>query len=100
MEDAITFGRFVVSFLHFFGSRPSTNGIGMGFYHLHMKVEFPHALHPPKRHPVRYRIGSGTDEFVRVHTQQECITLPSVSFPVLMYGSCSPGGLRLKRGIM
>jgi len=34
----------------FFGSRPGTNGVGTGFYHLPMKVEFPCALDPPKGH--------------------------------------------------
>jgi len=33
-----------------------------------------------KTPPCAVPIGSGTDEFVRVHTQQECIPLPSVSF--------------------
>jgi len=27
--------------LFFSGSQPSTNGIGMGFYHLQIEVEFP-----------------------------------------------------------
>jgi len=36
IEDGITFGCFLFlsSLLFFFGSRPGTNGIGMGFYHL------------------------------------------------------------------
>jgi len=36
MEDEITLGCFLFlsSLLIFFGSRPSTNGVGMGFYHL------------------------------------------------------------------
>ena len=33
------------------GSRPSTNGVGMGFYHLPLEVEFPRAPDPPKGHP-------------------------------------------------
>jgi len=37
------------SFLHvFFGSRPGTNGVGIGFYHLPLEVEFPRAPDPPK----------------------------------------------------
>jgi len=37
------------SSLHlFFGFRPSTNGVGTGFYHLPMEVEFPRAPDPPK----------------------------------------------------
>jgi hypothetical protein len=38
---------------YFFGSRPDTNGVGMGFYHLPTEVEFPHAAEPPKGNPVR-----------------------------------------------
>jgi hypothetical protein len=36
MEDGITFGCFLFlsSLLLFFGSRPCTNGVGTGFYHL------------------------------------------------------------------
>ena len=39
MEDGITFGCFLFfsSLLLFFGSRPGTNGVGMGFYHLWSK---------------------------------------------------------------
>jgi hypothetical protein len=33
------------------GSRPGTNGVGMGFYHLPLEVEFPRAPDPPKGHP-------------------------------------------------
>jgi len=47
--DGITFGCFLVScLLLFFGSRPGTNDVGMGFYHEPMEVEFPHAPDPPK----------------------------------------------------
>ena len=47
--DGITFGCFLVSsLLLFFGSRPGTNGVGMGFYHQPMEVEFPRAPDPPK----------------------------------------------------
>jgi hypothetical protein len=47
------------SLLHyFFGSRPSTNGVGTGFYHLMIPVKwrwsFPRAPNPPKGHPERY----------------------------------------------
>ena len=34
--------------LLFFGSRPSTNVVGTGFYNLPMEVEFPRAPDPPK----------------------------------------------------
>ena len=39
---------FLISLLLFFGSRPGTNGVGMGFYHLPLEVELPHAPDPPK----------------------------------------------------
>jgi len=39
---------FLSSFLLFFGSRPGTNGVGTGFYHQSMVVEFPRAPDPPK----------------------------------------------------
>ena len=50
MEDGITFVCFLFlsSLLLFFGSRPGTNGVGMGFYHLALEVEFPRAPDPPK----------------------------------------------------
>ena len=50
--DGITFGCFLVSLfsssLLLYGSRPGTNGVGMGFYHLPLEVEFPRALDQPK----------------------------------------------------
>jgi hypothetical protein len=50
MEDGITFGCFLVfsSLLLFFGSWPGTNGVGTGFYHQSMDVEFPRAPDLPK----------------------------------------------------
>jgi hypothetical protein len=36
------------SSLLLFGSRPGTNGVGMGFYRLPLEVEFPRAPDPPK----------------------------------------------------
>ena len=53
--------------------------------------------------PTCYRmvpIGSGTFELVRVRTRHDCLLLSFLSFSSLVYGLCSPGGLRLKRGIM
>jgi len=47
--DVITLDVFLfLSSLLFFGSRPGTNGVGMGFYHQPMEVEFPRAPDPPK----------------------------------------------------
>jgi hypothetical protein len=50
MVDGITFGCFLVSLFSFslLGSRPGTNGVSTGFYHLLMEVEFPRAPDPPK----------------------------------------------------
>jgi len=39
---------FLSSLLLFFGSRPGTNGVGTGFYHQSMDVEFPRVPDPPK----------------------------------------------------
>ena len=47
------------SFLLFFGSRPGTNGVGMGFYHLPLEVEFPRAPDPLKGRPECYRSVAG-----------------------------------------
>jgi hypothetical protein len=74
---------FLSSLLLFFGSRPSINGVGTGFYHQSMDVEFPHAPDPPKGRHQPGPIGSGTDDFVRVCTRQECTMLPSLPFPFL-----------------
>ena len=70
MEDGITFGCFLFlsSLLLFFGSRPGTNSVGMGFYHLPWEVEFPRAPDPPKGCPVRCRSGAGLiDSYEYVH---------------------------------
>jgi hypothetical protein len=53
------------SFSSLIGSRPSTNGVGMGFYHLPLEVEFPRAPDPPKGHPRVVPIGCGIYEAVR-----------------------------------
>ena len=39
---------FLSSVLFFFRSRPSTNDVCTGYYHLLMEVEFPRAPDPPK----------------------------------------------------
>jgi hypothetical protein len=36
------------SVYHLFGSQPGTNGVGTGFSHLPMEVEYPRAPDPPK----------------------------------------------------
>ena len=38
------------SLLLFLGFRPGTNGVGTGFYHQSMVVEFPRAPDPPTGH--------------------------------------------------
>ena len=48
-------------------------------------------------------ISSGTYDLVQVRTRYDCLIFASLSFPFLsflLYGVFSPGGLRLKRGIM
>jgi hypothetical protein len=70
MEDRITFGCFffLSSFLLFFGSRPATNGVGMGFYHLSRVVAFPHVPDPPEGYRVLYRFVAGLiDSYKYVH---------------------------------
>jgi hypothetical protein len=59
------------SLLHLFSSlligfRPSTNGVGMGFYRPPMEVEFPRVLDPPKGCHWAIPIGCGTYGFVRL----------------------------------
>jgi len=85
------------------GSRPSTNGAGTGFYHLWSQSSgggFSPCAGFAERSPWVVAIGSGTYDFVRVRMRHECLILPSLFFPFLLYDLCSPGGLRLKRGIM
>jgi hypothetical protein len=47
------------SLLLIFGSRPGRTGVGTGFYHLRLEVEFPFALNPPKGRPEWYRLIPG-----------------------------------------
>jgi len=88
------------SLLLFCGSQARTNSVSMGFYHLLMDVEFPHALDLLTGRHWTLPIGSWSYDFVLVHMQQECIILSSLSSPFLLYSLCSPGGLHLRRGIM
>jgi len=68
--------------------------------HSQVEVEFPCAQDSPKGRHWAVPIGTGTYDFVQFRTQHECIILCSLSFPFLLYGLCSPGDLRLRRGIM
>jgi len=88
------------SLLLFFGYRPGTNGINTGLYPLSMVLQFRCALGQPKSGHWAVPISSGIYDFVQVHTWQQCVMLPSYSFPFLLYSLCNPGGLRLKRGII
>jgi len=77
MEDGITFGCFLVSLFSsslLFGSRPGTNGVGTGFYHLPMEVEFPRAPDPPKGRPELYR------SVVGLMGSYDCVRRMIVSF--------------------
>jgi hypothetical protein len=88
------------SLLQFFGSRPSTSGIGMYFNHVPMEVEFPRESDLPKGHHCAVWISCGIYEFIRFRTMDDCLIL---CFPFLLFsynGIGSPGGLNLRRGIM
>jgi len=93
------------SILHYFiGSRPGTNGVGTGFYHLWIAAKWRWSF--PVRRIRRKVTLSGTDRLwdLWVRTRTYAAGLFNTSFPFifpfLLYGLCSPGGLRLKRGIM
>jgi hypothetical protein len=49
------------------GSQPGTNGVGMGFHHRSLEVEFLHAPDPPRGQPAAVWISSGIYEAVRGH---------------------------------
>ena len=65
---------FVSSLLLFFGSQPGTNGIGTGFYHQPMEVEFPRAPDPPKGRHELYR------SVVGLMGSYDCVRRMIVSF--------------------
>jgi len=74
-----------------FGSRPGTNGVGTGFYHLPLEVEFPRAPDPPNDYRI---VPDWAWDFVivRGHTR-------AFSFEFCcMYGGWQPGSSALKRG--
>jgi len=74
-----------------FGSRPGTNGVGTGFCHLPLEVEFPRAPDPPNDSQI-VRDRAWDFVIVRGHTR-------AVSFEFCcMYGGCQPGNCALKRG--
>ena len=76
---------FLSSLLPFFGSRPGTNGIGMGIYHLLMEAEHSRSPDPPKGRHWAVPIRSGTYDFLRVRTQHECIMLSFLSFSLVRF---------------
>ena len=58
----------LISFVLFIGSRPGINGVGTGFFHLLLEVEFPRAPDQPKGRPEWYRSVAGlmiSYEYVR-----------------------------------
>jgi len=87
----------IVSFSSLFSSslligfRPGTNGVGMGFYHLPMEVEFPRAPDPPKGRHWAVPIGCGTYAFVWLRTSNGCLITPfhSLSFLSLVLASAA-----------
>jgi hypothetical protein len=82
---------FLSSLLLFFGSRPSTNGVGMGFYHLRSQSSgggfSPCARSTEKSH-CAVLIGCGTYGFVRLRTWNDYLiaSFPFLSFPTLVQG--------------
>jgi len=68
---------------YFFGSRPGTNEVGIGFTTSGSQSEeggiFPRAR-STERWPSAELIGSGTFEFGRVRTRHDCWILPFLSF--------------------
>jgi hypothetical protein len=89
--DGITCGCFLClsSLLPFFGSRPSTNGVGMGFYHLQSQSSgggFSPCARSTERSPCAVLIGCGTYGFVRLRTWNGCLicSFSFLSFPTLV----------------
>jgi len=76
---------FLSSVLLFCGSWPGTNGIGMGFGHLLMKVEFPHAPDLWKGRHCAVPISSRTYDLVQVRMQHECVMLSFLSFSLVQF---------------
>jgi hypothetical protein len=106
MEDGITFGCFLVS-LFFFSSpwisaryKWRRDGLLPPPDHSQVEMVFPVRWIHRKVDIELYR------SVVGLMGSYDCIRrmivsfLVSLSFPFLLYGLCSPGGLRLKRGIM
>jgi hypothetical protein len=80
------------------GSRPGTNGVGMGFYYLPLVVEFPVRQIHRKATLEWYRSVAG---FMRPYEGVRAwIFISLLLFSLLMYGYGSPGGLQLERGMM
>jgi len=74
-----------------FGSRPGTNGVGTGFYHLPLEVEFPRAPDPPNDYRM---VPDRAWDFVIVRGRTRAF---SFEFRC-MYGGWQPGSSALKRG--
>jgi len=90
---------FLSSALLFFGSRPSTNSVGTGFYHLPLEVEFPRAPDPLTGHRERYW------SVVGLMGSYDCVRgpviwlLPFRVFPfLLLYGVMQPRRSAPKEG--
>ena len=91
---------FLFSLLHyFFGSRPSTNGVGSGFYHLRRYVKWRWSF--PVRRICRKVALSGTDRlsdlWVRTFAYVEQLFDCCHSF-LLLYGIMQPWGSAPKEG--
>jgi len=74
-----------------FGSRPGTNGVSMGFYHLPLEVEFTRAPDPPNHYRM---VPDRAWDFVIVRGRTRAF---SFEFRC-MYGGWQPGSSALRRG--
>jgi len=74
-----------------FGSRPGTNGVGTGFYHLAVEVQFPCVPDPPYGYRM---VPDRAWDFVIVRGHMRRL---SFEFHC-MYGGSQPGSSALKRG--
>jgi hypothetical protein len=91
------------SLLHFFGSPPGTNGVGMAFYHLRGQSSgggFSLCTGSAERSQLSCTVRLW-DLWVSTIAYVELLFHCFFPFLQFSYTGCgSPGGLRLKRGIM
>jgi len=102
--DGITWGclLFLSSLPLFFGSWPSTNGVGMGFYHVRSQSSgggFSPCTGSTEMSPSAVMNGCGTSGFVRLRTWNGCFIASFNFFPFLLfYGNMQPRRSAPKEG--